>query len=79
MGLSSVPLGVLWLMSDRRIWPTGLNLDRVAESQPVESQFQQVSMGLEILRGTNSLSEPTVSATLWMKRFGNRRHLSCRV
>jgi DNA mismatch repair protein MutL len=37
------------------------NLDQVAESQPLESQFQQVSMGLEIPRGTDSLSEPTAS------------------
>jgi DNA mismatch repair protein MutL len=34
------------------------NLDQVAESQPLESQFQQVSMGLEIPRGTDGLSEP---------------------
>jgi DNA mismatch repair protein MutL len=38
------------------------NLDQVAESQPFESQFQQVSMGLEIPRGTDSLSEPAVGA-----------------
>ena len=38
------------------------NLDQVAESQPLESQFQQVSMGLEIPRGTDGLSEPTASA-----------------
>ena len=34
------------------------NLDQVAESQPLGSQFQQVSMGLEIPRGTDSLREP---------------------
>ena len=38
------------------------NLDQVAESQPFESQFQQVSMGLEIPRGIDSLSEPAVGA-----------------
>ena len=40
------------------------NLDQVAESQPLESQFQQVSMGLEIPRGTDGLSEPTASANV---------------
>ena len=43
------------------------NLDQVAESQPLESQFQQVSMGLEIPRGTDGLSEPTASANVWTK------------
>ena len=38
------------------------HLDQVAESQPLESQFLQVSMGLEIPRGTDGLSEPTASA-----------------
>lgn len=37
-------------------------IDQVAESQPLGSQFQQVSMGLEIPRGTDSLSEPAGNA-----------------
>jgi DNA mismatch repair protein MutL len=42
--------------------PNRANLGQVAESQPLESQFQQVSMGLEIPRGNDTLSEPTVIA-----------------
>lgn len=38
------------------------NIDQVAESQPLGNQFQQVSMGLEIPRGTDSLSEPAGNA-----------------
>ena len=38
------------------------NLDQVAGSQSSESQFQQGSIGLEIPRGTDGLSEPTASA-----------------
>ena len=45
------------------------NLDSVAESQPLEKQFQQVSIGLDIPRGTESLGEPvpgeaSLSATM---------------
>lgn len=39
------------------------NLDEIAESQPLDSYFQQVSMGLEIPRGMDSLSEPAVGTT----------------
>jgi DNA mismatch repair protein MutL len=38
------------------------NIDQVAESQPLGNQFQQVSMGLEIPRGTDSLSKPVGNA-----------------
>jgi len=39
------------------------NLDQVSEPQVFDTQFQQVSMGLEIPRGTDSLSEPAAGAT----------------
>ena len=45
------------------------NLSQVAESQPLESQFQQVSMGLEIPRGTDGLSEPTASVNALDERL----------
>ena len=38
------------------------DVDQIAESQLLDSQFQQVSMGLEISRGTNGSSEPKASA-----------------
>jgi len=47
------------------------NLDQVAELQPFESQFQQVSMGLEIPRGIDSLSEPAVGANPFGEPLSN--------
>ena len=45
------------------------NLDHLAESLPLGSQFRQVSMGLEIPRGIDSLSKPEMDTNAFNEAF----------